>query len=100
MGNVSAALSQAWQCHQAGQLEEAERRYREILKAAPTRSDVWYLLGIACQMREKLPDAVASYKEALRLKPAYAEVLNNLGVAYRGRGSSARPFLVFVKPCA
>ncbi len=89
MSTISDSIAQAWRHHQAGNLEEAERRYRQILKLAPTHPDVWYLLGVACHVRGDLPEAVRCYTEALRFKPNYPEVLGNLGVAYKLQGKVA-----------
>jgi predicted O-linked N-acetylglucosamine transferase (SPINDLY family) len=86
MSSIAQAIGQAWQYHQAGQLHEAQRRYRQILQTAPEQPDAWYLLGVACQMLGQLPDAVTAYQQALRLRPDYVEVHNNLGVAYKMQG--------------
>jgi protein O-GlcNAc transferase len=89
MSNIADSIAQAWRYHQAGDLQEAQRRYREILRVAPRHPDAWYLLGAACHVLGDLSEAVASYKEALRLKPSYAEALSNLGVAYKVQGRVA-----------
>jgi predicted O-linked N-acetylglucosamine transferase (SPINDLY family) len=82
MPSVEEALAQAWQSHQAGQLLEAEQRYRQILEIAPSNHTVWYLLGSACHVLGSLDEALASYHEALRLQPHFAEAYSNLGALY------------------
>jgi protein O-GlcNAc transferase len=89
MATIAEAVAEAWQRHQAGHVREAEQRYREVLKDAPTHSTAWYLLGIACQVQGKLEQAVASYEQALRSRPDFPEVLTNLGVAYASAGRAA-----------
>jgi predicted O-linked N-acetylglucosamine transferase (SPINDLY family) len=89
MSTVDKSIAQAWQYHRVGNLQEAERRYREILRVAPTHPDAWYLLGSACHVLGNLSEAVDCYKEALRLKPTYVEALSNLGVAYKVQGRVA-----------
>ena len=93
MTTVRQAVEQAWQCHQAGQVQEAEWRYRQILQGVPANPNVWYLLGTACQMQDKLDEALACYQEALRFRPEFVQVLTNLGVIYKLRGRTARPSL-------
>src|SRR6516162_8990015 len=89
MSTVQAAIAQAWRLHQAGEVQEAERRYRQILQSAPSQASVWYLLGAACQTQDKLDEAIASYKQSLRFRPESAEVHSNLGVAYKLKGKIA-----------
>jgi predicted O-linked N-acetylglucosamine transferase (SPINDLY family) len=86
MSTIAQAIAEAWQHHQAGHLQEAEQRYRGILRDSPTHPTAWYLLGIACQVQGKLDQAVASYEQALRSRPDFPEVLTNLGVAYAATG--------------
>ena len=86
MPTIAEAIAEAWQRHQAGHLQEAEERYRDVLKDAPTHATAWYLLGLACQVQGKLDQAVASYERALQSRPDFPEVLTNLGVAYASTG--------------
>jgi protein O-GlcNAc transferase len=89
MSTVDKSIAEAWQYHRAGDLQEAQRRYREILRVAPSHPDAWYLLGCACQVLGKASEAVDCYEKALRLKPGYVEALSNLGVAYKVQGRVA-----------
>jgi protein O-GlcNAc transferase len=89
MATIDDSIAQAWRYHRAGDLQEAQRRYREILRVAPTHPDAWYLLGSACHVLGNLSEAVACYQKALRLKPSYVEALSNLGVAYKVQGRVA-----------
>ncbi|HEV3262553.1 MAG TPA: sulfotransferase [Gemmataceae bacterium] len=89
MSTAQEALAQAWRLHQAGEVQEAERRYRQILQTAPAHASVWYLLGAACQAQDKLDEAIASYEQSLRFRQDRAEVHSNLGVAYKLKGKIA-----------
>jgi tetratricopeptide (TPR) repeat protein len=84
--NVARDMDLALQLLQAGRFPEAESRYRTIVRAEPSHSTAWSLLGGACHMQAKLDDAVASYQQALRLEPHNADVHNNLGLAYGAQG--------------
>jgi Flp pilus assembly protein TadD len=86
MATVSEALALAVQCHQAGDLRQAEQVYRQILQAAPGHAHVWCLLGAACQAQGRGPEAVACYRQALALQPDYADAHGNLGVALAQQG--------------
>jgi tetratricopeptide (TPR) repeat protein len=86
---LAEAVQQAWQYHQAGQLQEAEWRYRQVLEAAPSHADAWYLLGAACQVQGKVDAAIECYQQALRIRPDNADVHSNLGVAYKEQGRLA-----------
>jgi tetratricopeptide (TPR) repeat protein len=91
------AVSQAFQFHQAGQVQEAERRYRHILEVIPFDPTVWYLLGSACQTQGNLDDAVSCYQEALRLRPEFVEVLTNLGLVHRFQGRAGEAMACYHK---
>jgi tetratricopeptide (TPR) repeat protein len=86
---IADAVAQAWQYHQAGHLQEAEWRYRQILEMAPSHADAWYLLGAACQVQGKVDAAVECYQQALRIRPDDADVHSNLGAAYTVQGQLA-----------
>ena len=74
------------QLHQAGQLQEAETVYRQILDIKPDFAEAHNNLGIVLQDLGKLDEAVASYLKALAIKPDYAEAHNNLGNALQDLG--------------
>jgi tetratricopeptide (TPR) repeat protein len=91
------AVEQAWQYQQAGQVQEAESRYRQILQGVPANPNVWYLLGTACQVQDKLDEAVVSYQQALRFRPDFVQVLTNLGVIYKTQGRTAEAIACYQK---
>ena len=62
--NIARDMDLALQLLQAGDFPEAESRYRTIVRAEPSNSTAWSLLGGACHMQGKLDDAVASYQQA------------------------------------
>jgi tetratricopeptide (TPR) repeat protein len=83
---IAEAVARAWKLHQAGQLDEAARRYRQVLDVAPTDANVWHLLGAALHALGNLGEAETCYLQALDLMPNLAEVHCNLGVIQMARG--------------
>jgi predicted O-linked N-acetylglucosamine transferase (SPINDLY family) len=74
------------QYHQAGNLQQAEQLYRQILQADPRHADALHLLGvIACQVGRH--DLGLEYiGQAISVNPYYGDFHRNLGVAYQELG--------------
>ncbi len=93
---ATQALHRGVAAYKAGNLHEAERFYRAILRAQPKRPDIHHdigiiaqaycNLGVAQQHRGELAAAIGSYKQAIKIKPDYAEVFYIMGVALQQRG--------------
>jgi tetratricopeptide (TPR) repeat protein len=79
-------LAVALQHLQAGNVSEAERRYREILQAQPSHADGWFFLGTACHMQGKLQEAQMNYRRAIGLQPEHASAFYNLALALEQLG--------------
>jgi predicted O-linked N-acetylglucosamine transferase (SPINDLY family) len=86
MATIFEALAYAKAYHRAGQLEQAEELYREILRQDPANAEASYLLGAACQALGKLDEAAAHLRQAVRLRPDHVEAHNHLGVALAQQG--------------
>ena len=98
MATVPDEIGQAWQYLQAGHVAHAEHCCRQLLNVNRSHPQVWYVLGLACQLQGKADDAAASYEQALRLRPDYVEVNNNLAVLYVNQGRCAKPKPAAVRP--
>ncbi len=84
--NSQRAFQQAAVHHQAGQLQQAERIYKEILEAEPTNADALHLLGVlACQsgQPEMGADLIA---QAVQVNPTQPAFYGNLGNALNQQG--------------
>jgi tetratricopeptide (TPR) repeat protein len=79
-------LAIAVQQHQAGNLEQAEQLYRQILQVDPQHVDALHLLGIIACQQGKNDLAIRYMSEALRLRPDFAEARNSLGNVFREQG--------------
>jgi Flp pilus assembly protein TadD len=69
-----------------GKLDEAVRRYTEVLRLTPAVPQVHNNLGIVLARQGQLDEAVRHYTEALRLKANIPETHNNLGNALARQG--------------
>ena len=78
------------QLHQAGQLQEAETVYRQILDIKPDFAEAHSNLGTVLQDLGRMDEAVASYHKALAINPDYAEAHYNLGIAFQELGNVDR----------
>ncbi len=67
----------------AGRLSQAEKIYKQILKAQPNNSAAYNNLGVALKSQGKLDEAIACYRRAQKINPDYAEAINNLGNALK-----------------
>jgi tetratricopeptide (TPR) repeat protein len=67
--------------HQAGNLQQAEQLYHQVLQADQSHADTYHLLGVLAHQRGQHAKAIASIRQALALKPGAAVYHSNLGVA-------------------
>jgi len=79
-------LAVALQKHQAGQLDEAEQLYQQILQANPYHADALHLLGVLISQRGHNDLAVSYIERALIVKPHVAAFHNNLGFSFQVLG--------------
>lgn len=62
-------LEEIFKIHQAGQLDEAEQRYREWLTFNPDDPEALHLLAILRRQRDDLPEAIGLARKAVDLVP-------------------------------
>jgi tetratricopeptide (TPR) repeat protein len=80
------ALARGWKLQQAGNLDEAEFIYREILRLDPSEPRAWYVLGMLHQTRKQPVEAERCFRQALRYRPDEAEGYYQLGSALLQQG--------------
>src|SRR5436190_1200340 len=80
---VPQALQQALSLHQQGQLDEAEKIYARIVKAAPLHFDALHLLGTLKLQKGRAGEAYRLIAAALEVQPRSADALTNFGLALR-----------------
>jgi tetratricopeptide (TPR) repeat protein len=89
MATIAEALQTAVKFHQDGNLAEAERIYREILKVQPRQADAWHLLGLVAHNRGQCSQALEYIRRAIQLNGAEASYHNHLGEVYRSLGNAS-----------
>lgn len=89
-GQISATVSEALDIgvkyHQAGNLQQAESVYRQILQVAPQNVVALHLLGVIAHQVGQNDQACNYIGQALRLRPDYVEAHSNLGLVLMAQG--------------
>ncbi len=86
MSTIRETLASGWKLLEAGRLAQAAQVYRELIRANPSVTEAWYLLGAIAQLEGKPAESLEFYQQALRLAPNHVEARNNLGVALQALG--------------
>jgi tetratricopeptide (TPR) repeat protein len=89
MVSASEQLPVAFGYHQAGNLLEAERLYREILREQPNCAPAWHFLGLIAHQARQYDQAVREIQHAVELIPNYVEAHQNLAVVLHDSGRYA-----------
>jgi tetratricopeptide (TPR) repeat protein len=84
--DVDACIERGCQLHEAGRLEEAEKAYREGLKAHGDEPLLLYNLGVLLEDMDRMQEAVQAYEDALREDPGLADGHYNLALLYEALG--------------
>ncbi len=75
-------LQAGLQHHQAGQFQQAEQIYRQVLDANPNEPDANYLLGMLFNQAGDNASAVAHVTRSIKTRPKFPAAHNNLGTIY------------------
>ena len=83
-------LTSAFELHQAGRYQEAEKVYRPLLEQLP---DSWYLhynFGLLLYETARFPKALEHYQTAVALEHANIDIHYNLALCYKKCGDETR----------
>ena len=83
---IKTKLEKALFAHQNGQLNEAEKLYREYTENTPNDSNGWYLLGSFCYQKGNLANAKEYLDYSIELTPKHPQALNSRGILYKETG--------------
>lgn len=82
-------FQQALQLHEQGQLDEAEKLYRQILETAPANPDILNLLGLIAQEKGLHPQAIDFFYQAVKQAPGHAPFYFNLALSLENDNKQA-----------
>lgn len=86
MNDLRAALEQALELHQNGNLKDAESLYLTILQQHPGQPDVLNLLGVMANQTGQPEVAIDLIRHAVAQLPNEADFHGNLAAAYQAAG--------------
>jgi len=78
----SAQLMQAYQAHQKGDVETAEKLYLDLIAKDPKGFDAFQLLAALLLQANRPAEAIPHLLRAIELKPDAFSFWSNLGIAY------------------
>jgi FkbM family methyltransferase len=84
--DVEGIIAEGLEHHQVGDLQSAERAYRQALNSAPHHADVHYLLGSLLGVSGELEEALQHLREAVRLDADGVAARSDMGNVYRVQG--------------
>ena len=77
---TNALLQQGLQAQVAGNLEEAEKDFKEVIERDPNNKYAHYDLGLIYQTQGKSSDGEDEYNKALAVDPKFGPALYNLAI--------------------
>jgi predicted O-linked N-acetylglucosamine transferase (SPINDLY family) len=77
------ALQVAVQHHQAGDLQQAQTIYQQVLQVQPDNSDALHLLGLIALQLQNYDEAIDLIQQAIRINNTVPNYYNSLGNAFR-----------------
>ena len=89
MSELMKTLTDAVRYHQAGDLQRAEAKYRDVLDGDPEQPDALHLLGVIAHQQGQHELAVERICRAIALNPEAPAFHCNLGRVYRAIGKLA-----------
>jgi tetratricopeptide (TPR) repeat protein len=93
--SADAQVQAALRLHQQGQVAEAERRYRDILQAAPGHPMATHYLGLAAWHRGDAAEAERLMRAALAADAGVPDFHSNLGLLLRDTGRTDEAIACF-----
>ena len=97
---LTANFKKAIELTQAGQFDQAEAAYNEILVKSPSVAEVHYNLGYIYSQKKDWPAAEAAYLKAIEIRPAYGEAYTALSRVYSQSGQPDKATEILAKAAA
>ncbi|MDH5571342.1 MAG: tetratricopeptide repeat protein [Gammaproteobacteria bacterium] len=83
---ITRILQKAVQHHQAGQFQQADELYRQILKLDPEHMYANYLSGMVANANGNNELAIRLLNNAIKINPGFADAHNNLAIVLKKSG--------------
>ncbi|MBF0527879.1 MAG: transglycosylase SLT domain-containing protein [Deltaproteobacteria bacterium] len=83
---ASEAFDRGAQALQAGDVQQAARKYLQVVEAFPSSPEANYNLGLAYEKAGRTPKAIAQYNKTIALNPYFKEAYYNLAILYEKIG--------------
>jgi tetratricopeptide (TPR) repeat protein len=84
--NIQKTIQLAFQYYQAGDLAQAGRLCREVLRKQPNNADILHFLGVISYQLQNYDSAILHIKKSLQIKPTNSDAYYNLGRAFQKKG--------------
>jgi Tfp pilus assembly protein PilF len=91
----SESLALGLQYQRAGQFQEAEQVYRQVLDADPSNADALSSLAGTYLAQSRFAEAAEAFQQAVQRRPQSVELHNDLGVALAQQGKPAEAATAF-----
>lgn len=91
-GDIEADYEKGTLLKEAGDLEGAERCFRQIVEQYPDLPDPQHSLGVVLQIQGRADEAIEHYKAAIAKDPCFVQALYNLANALVQSGRSHEAF--------
>jgi protein O-GlcNAc transferase len=95
--DITSILERGLHYHQRGDLEQAEKSYREILAVVPMDANALHLLGVLSNQKQDNAAAIELISRAIQVSPRQPIFHNNLGNAYRDGGRCEQAIACYQK---
>ena len=83
MTTIEQKLTTAVKHHQAGDLDQAQSLYREVVRLDPSHADALHLLGVAALQNQQHETAVDMIQQAIAVNQSTPSYHCNLGTVFR-----------------
>jgi tetratricopeptide (TPR) repeat protein len=84
--DTAKILNQGLAKQRAGNIADAEKDFKEVIKRDPNNKYAYYDLGLICQNQKQNAQAETAYRQAIAIDPKFEVALYNLGILRANAG--------------
>ena len=86
--DVAATLQEGLDAHVAGNLDQAEKKYKQVIEDDDQNAFAYYNLALVEQTTNRPEDAEKHYRQALAINPEFTSALFNLAILRTAAGAT------------